>query len=361
MSKARFTTSSTSSISSEPSSTKSPRSNGSERSPSARRALLCSLFGVTRVMAYAFVVSLVCAAIGARVVYAKFGEGSLQAGRELAELGDVLGSTKTLGINGTLMNVSTALTERSPSDVVDRFEAICRAHPDFLARALADIPQGLRAAAASTVARPGPELPQMGIFRKDTPDEAVLTCFTDDRPTSRDDLMPRLRAFVKSHDLSELGRFRYVFANRTKQGNTHVTTVWTDGRFNLGAMFPASGDAPGGDSAMVPRPPAAKLVFSAAAAGVPFGVRIYDSARPEAEVRNFYAEQMHFRGWTAVGDRPADHCAAYMKGAGSVFYLSTVSSGDRTFVTATETARSDTRVEVGVEPNTIAVRGGSKW
>ena len=299
--------------------------------------------GVMRVVAYAFVVSLLCAGLGARAVYASFEEGALQAGRELTGLSDVLGSTKTLGINGAIMNVSTAVTDESPSEVLDRFEAMCRAHPETLVRALENIPATLQAAAEKAV--PSARL-RLGIMRRDAGDDGALTCFTDDRPASMDGAIAHLRAFVKSRDLAELGHFRYVYVNRTGPGSTHVTTVWNNGRFNLGEMFPAAGDAPGSDSTMVPRPPNAKRTFSAAAAGVPFAVRIYDSGKSEGQIRSFYGEQMAARGWRVVSDRPTEHGAAYMKNAATILYLSMVPRGDRTVVTTTETAREDTPVDV---------------
>ena len=294
-------------------------------------------------MLYAFVASLVCAALGARAVYANLREGSIQVGRELVSLGDVLGSTKTLGINGAIMNVSTAITEQSPSQVLDRYEAVCRQHPDYLPRALAEIPATLE----STVDRAVHDSHlRFGIIRGGNDVEGALTCFMDDRPASVGGVAERLRGFLRSHDLAELGRFRYVFVNRTKNGTTHVTTLWNEGRFKLGDMFPSSGDAPGGDSTMVPRPPDAKRVFTAAAAGMPFGVRLYQSTRSEDDVRRFYAEAMPARGWVAVADMPDHHVLAYMKNTGTVLYVSTQSrTGGGTMVTATETARDDTPVE----------------
>jgi hypothetical protein len=318
----------------------SRRSSGAmtSRAPWLRR-----VFGISRVMTYAFVASLVCAGLGARAVYADLREASLQVGRELMALSDVLGSTKTLGINGAIMNVSTAITTQSPSQVLDRYEAVCRQHPDYLPRALAEIPKALE----STVARaiPDPRL-RFGIIRGGNDDEGALTCFMDDRPASVGGVADRIRAFLRSRDLAELGRFRYVFVNRTKSGTTHVTTLWNDGPFKLGEMFPSSGDAPGDDSTMVPRPPGARRLFTAAAAGMPFGVRLYRSGHSEDEVRRFYQGAMAERGWTAVADMPDHHVAAYLKNAGTLLYVSTqATAGDGTMVTATETARADTPVE----------------
>jgi hypothetical protein len=299
-------------------------------------------FGVLRLSAYVFVVSLTCAALGARVVYANFEQGSVQMGRELLALQDVLASTKTIGINGAIMNISTALVDQSPAEVLDRFEAMCREHPDFLARALADLPAAAQEDAAKTV--PDARL-RLGIFRHDTKSDGALTCFTDDGASGSRDVLTRLRRFARSRDLSVFGRYRYVFVNRTQHGQTHVTAVWTNGPFNLGEMFPASGDAPGDDSALAPRPPAAKRTFSAAAARMPFGVRIYESTRSEADIRRFYADEMAQRGWALVGDRPAEHSVAYMKGPGALLYLSMVTAEGRTVVTTTETARADTPAE----------------
>ncbi|MCL2449669.1 MAG: hypothetical protein FWD17_12050 [Polyangiaceae bacterium] len=298
-------------------------------------------------MTYASVVSLAGAGFGIRGVYASLREGSIQMGHELEALGDALGSTKTLGINGAIMNVSTAVTTQSPSEVLDRFEALCREHPDFLPRALADVPATLEAQVARTL----PDGPaRFGIVRGGNDAEGALSCFMDDRPLLLSGVADRIRSFLRSHDLAELGRFRYVFVNRTKTGNTHVTTLWTDGHFRLGEMFPASGDAPGDDSAMVPRPPDAKRVFTAAAGGQPFGVRLYRSARSESEIRQFYAEAMPARGWITVGEEPEHHVAGYMKNAGTILYVSTQPvTGGGTMVTTTETARGDTPVEVTVE------------
>src|SRR5579859_725416 len=104
-----------------------------------------------RVMAYVFVMCLVCAGLAARVVYADFKEATLGGGRELARLNDVLGSTKALYINGEAMNVSTGFTDDSPRAVLDRFQELCVDHPDFVARAMGDLPETLRGPAAKAV------------------------------------------------------------------------------------------------------------------------------------------------------------------------------------------------------------------
>lgn len=295
-----------------------------------------------RLSAYAVVVCLVCAAVAARTVRADFIDGSLRVGRELEGLSDVLGSTKTIFINGVAMNVSTAFTDQAPHEVLDRFEAVCEGHPEFLARALSDIPATLKDKAKVSLRG----VPSLGVLRKEVDAEGVLTCFTDDRPASIHDLTARMKAFAESKDLAEFGRFRYVYVKRTEAG-THVRTIWTEGGFNLGQMFPAQGDAAGFDSPLVPRPPSAKRVLSATSAEVPYGVHIYESGEPPQAVRRFYDEGMQARGWKRAGAETHD-TVVYLRDSGMMVYVSIASKGTRTLVTTTETARIDTPTEAEV-------------
>src|SRR5437868_12416786 len=84
-----------------------------------------------RVAAYLSVVATVVAALTARVAYGRVADAVLEMGHELQGLSDVVGAPKTLFINGSAMNVATATTEESPKEVLDRFEALCREHPQF--------------------------------------------------------------------------------------------------------------------------------------------------------------------------------------------------------------------------------------
>jgi hypothetical protein len=312
---------------------------------------------LTRVFAYVCFASLVCAALGARVVYADLREGTLQAGRELATLGDVLGTTKTLFLNGAVVNVSNALTTDSPKAVLDRFERVCREHPLFLARALEDLPAELQ----DELGRQIPdESVRGGVLRAEANGDGALTCFMDDRPSSLRDLPGRLRAFSSSYDLSEFGRVRYVYATRIDAGSTRVTTVWADGSLKLKEMFPAKGDAAGEDTTVVPRPPSARRILSAAAAQVPFGVYIYDAALNEASLRTYYDDQMKSLGWTRVTPDPrtksAQNTVVYMAGTSQMLYvtLATPRSGStrHTIVTVTQSSRTGSPGEVVVRvPN----------
>jgi len=300
--------------------------------------------GTLRVFCYAMAVSFVGALVAARSVYADFKEGSLRAGRELEALSDVLGGVNTVFVNGAAVHIATAFTAQAPAEVLDRFEAVCRAHPQFMARALADIPDTLLEKANVQADR----VWRLGVVRHEKGDDGVLTCFTDERPAGMRDVARRLKAFEQSKDLSEFGHVRYVYVRRTDHG-THVRTIWTDGEVNLGKMFPAQGDAAGFDSTLVPRPPASTRILSGTSAQVPFGIHIYRSSEREESLRRFYDAELGARGWKPVANR-TPHTVAYLKN-GAMFFATLTPSGTRTLVTATETARGDTPTgaEVRVE------------
>ena len=296
-----------------------------------------------RLLAYAMFVSIGVALVTARAVYARVGEGALRAGREIEGLGDVLGGTKTVFINGAAMNISTAFADQTPAQVLDRFEAVCRAHPQFMVRALADIP-----AALLQKAKVHPdEIWRLGVLRKEAGDEGVLVCFADDRASSMQELMSRLRAFGRTKDLAEFGRFHYVYAKRTPNHTTHVRALWTEGELKRDRMFPRSGDAAGFDSSLLPRPPDSKRILSVTSLQVPYGVHAYVSPDTEAYLRSFYRDEMAARGWTLA---PGASTAAlgYSKD-GAVTFVSFGSRDGKTFITTTETSRGDTPTQADIQ------------
>jgi hypothetical protein len=316
------------------------------RAPGVVARAVRKVFAVMRVMTYLAFAFFVCAALGARVVYADLKEGSLEMGRELAPLNDVMGTTKNLFINGVHMNVSTAVIESTPRAVLDRFDGVCKDHPQFLARALEDIPSTLQATVAK--AAPNADL-RLGVMRAEANGDGALTCFMDDAPSSIRDLPERVKAFRESYDLSVFGRFRYVYAAKLDEKRTRVTTVWTDGSFSLKKMFPAEGDADGADSPVVPRPPNARRILSASAAQAPFGLHVYDSTDNRDEVRRFYDEEMGAMGWNPANDGVETHgTIVYVKDTGRMLYVTLSERKRHTLVTAIETARSDTTTEARI-------------
>lgn len=302
--------------------------------------------GLFRVATYFSVVASVVAALLARVAYGRVADAVLQMGQELQGLADVVGPPKTLFINGSAMNVATALTQESPKEVLDRFEALCREHPQFLVRAMADIPAEMKAKAEAAV--PGMDWHRwldLTTVRRELPDRGMLMCFTDDRPSGLRDLEARVQALKDSRDLGTLGHFHYVVVKRTPQG-THVRTIWTEGSLPVEKMFPATGDALGFDSPAVPRPPYARRVLSATSTEVPFSVHMYESPESEGEVRSFYDGEMAERGWSRRSG--TGNTVVYEKPGADLVYCTFSVARGRTTVIATATGRPDTPVTTAI-------------
>ncbi|MBV9947162.1 MAG: hypothetical protein JOZ69_09965 [Myxococcales bacterium] len=225
--------------------------------------------------------------------------------------------------------------------MLDRFEAVCREHPQFLVRALSDVPATLLAKAGVA----GTQAWRIGVLRKEAGNDGALTCYTDERPLDARTVMDRLKAFERTGDLAEFGHFHDVYVRRTGR-SSHVRAVWTDGEFNLKKMFPAQGDAAGSDSAIVPRPPNASRTLAASSAEVPYAVHVYRSDDTEDDLRRFYDREMGARGWVrAVDDRQGT--VSYLKGLAITMVTFTPGEGGKHLVSLTETAGSETPLAVG--------------
>ena len=157
-------------------------------------------------------------------------------------------------------------------------------------------------------------------------------------------LVSRVLSFTESGDLAEIGDARYVVARRDEaSGQTHVLAMWTEGKFNIPAMFADHGDAPGADSSYVPRPPDARRVLSAEMAHRAYGIRMYDTARSHADVLSFYEQQLAPRGFlnhplphaSAVLDLN-DHVRAFSKDGVAVIVVTNQTPADQTGVSIIE-------------------------
>lgn len=73
-------------------------------------------------------------------------------------------------------------------------------------------------------------------------------------------------------------------------------------------------DAPGSDSALVPRPAGARRLLSAEVARTSYGVRVYASPRPVAEVLAGYDASMNQLGFTLLADQRNEGERGYLRG-----------------------------------------------
>jgi len=226
-------------------------------------------------------------------VYGDVKASALSMGHELGKMGDV-GAGSPLRLNGEPIHVASSTEDLPLAAVLDRAEAGCKTSSAGALAELSSLPEALQKQIP-------PGARASGVLREDRGDRGVVACLV--RPpglasTGMGDALARLSALLDTGDLGQVGELRYVFAETTRAGHTHVVAAWTDGPFNLYALLPEAGhDAPGDDTPNAPRPPGAQRILSAGIEGVPYGVRLYDTAASPAAVAQHFDAEMASRGW----------------------------------------------------------------
>jgi hypothetical protein len=274
------------------------------------------------------------AAAATRSVHADVREMGLGVGHQLAKLEDLTAGSSLVRVNGAEVHRASGHTAQSAHEVLDRFESYCRESPGTLGRAMQDIP----AAMADRIDLPKGDPLRASVLRDEARGRGMVVCFVDDPGAPPQPLTEKLRALAETSDLSKLGRFRYVFAepSASSNGGTHVVTFWSDRPLNLRSMFPATGDAPGTDSALAPRPAGSRRTLSASVDGYPAGVRIYESQASRAAIEKMYDETLRAKGFAKVDVKTAHRGAAYLREDNAEVLVSFVESGSRTIVTIVE-------------------------
>jgi hypothetical protein len=294
------------------------------------RALLPSARSLRMAAYSAFAFGVLALAAG-RSVYADAREMGLGVGHQLAKLEDLTGGAYLIRFNGAEIHRASAHTMQSTTEVLNRYEAYCRENPGALGRLMQDIPNALK----DQIDMPKDRALRASVVRDEVDRRGMVVCFVEDPDAPAEPLADKLRALAETSDLSKLGRFRYAFAEPSTRpgGGTHVVTFWSDGELNLKKMFPATGDAPGTDSANAPRPAGSRRTLSAAVQGYPASVRIYESLAERGGIERMYDETLRAKGFTKVG-------GAYLRKDNAEIILSVVESDGRTTVTIVEASAS---------------------
>jgi len=302
--------------------------------------------GARRVAAYLACVSLLTALFAGRTLYADVREAAFAAGAELSNLSDLTGDSVSVAVNGARFHHASAVTRSSVSAVLDRVEAHCEDAPNTIGNALRDVP-------ADQLARLMPPLPnraiRSGVVRDEAEGRGMVACLVDGRPSSLSDLTAKIRRFVTTRDLSEFGKLRYTYAKTRPDGLTYVVTVWADDGLDLRKMFPATGDAAGADSDLLPRPPHARRTLSAAAEDRPYAAWVYEVDGRKDEVRTFYTSWMAAHGWQTVKVPDQPGALAFLSPAGQQAFLAIGEHGGRSVVSVTQTGFSGEEATLTVE------------
>jgi hypothetical protein len=155
----------------------------------------------------------------------------------------------------------------------------------------------------------GLELKKKGAFPPQTPPLNELSFGNDNKggvaaldfgeKLSVRALRERLLRYVRSGDLGELARLRYVYYEKAPGGGTRYLTVWTDEHMQLAKLMPTENrDADGSDVAGVPRYPGTVRVLSAEEHGMPQKVAVYDGPGSPETAELFYRARLKTLGWS---------------------------------------------------------------
>ena len=209
------------------------------------------LFGSIRVLTYGLVVSAGLGALTIRSAVADAEDQSMQLGRKLSDLGDLLRGGREFRLNGQTIFFATSKTDEPVKNVLDRFEAHCNKSRAFDAlewKSLGDLK-------GTDIPRDENHMSRFGVTRKEdaSAGDGMVVCFTRDNGAT--DFLKALKTFEASGDLHDLGDVRYAHVQKTKNRGTLVQTMWTEGSFNIHAIMGTPGqDSMGSDFATIPRP-----------------------------------------------------------------------------------------------------------
>ncbi|HEY1954805.1 MAG TPA: hypothetical protein VGH28_04320 [Polyangiaceae bacterium] len=260
-----------------------------------------------RVIAYGAVVSLGFGALTVRSAVADVKDDGLKLGRNLADMKDMIGTASAIRINGQKISVGSGTMDAPVKTVLDRFEAHCQRDS---AASLGTMAWGNLKAVQAKPLPTMPGLSTLGVLRRDdeTKHDGVVLCFArGERKTS---FLDGAKAFAASSNLNDFGDLRFVHAQQNANGTTSIQTIWTDGEFDTSKLMnDGPTDAPGSDSATLPRPNHSVRRFTAEALGAPYTARIYETTDAPDVVLKSFDWQMEQRGWLKIDDpnRDQDH------------------------------------------------------
>jgi hypothetical protein len=266
------------------------------------------LVGLIRVSTYLTVVAGLSSIWLVRAASARIDEAVQQFGDTLLrQLGrDLVGQAQELLVNGQRVFFSSQVAARPLGSTLDELDRHCESLASPALSSIANVPGTEKT--DELLAELGN--PRRWSMQRQESDELAMgqvACIAhrqDD--ASVEQTIERAFRFVETGDLAELGDARFFLARKLADDRTHVISIWTEGRFDLGGMFTVEGDAPGSDSSNVPRPPGARRSFSALVPDRPYAVRMYESQESREAILAYYDESMPKAGWverpTSEGD-----------------------------------------------------------
>jgi hypothetical protein len=218
----------------------------------------------------------------------------------------VLGAETRLRINGSSVLAGGTHVALPLNSTLDRYEEHC-GQPS-------EPPQLPAPSAAGAAPVPRDSL----TFSRATEGGAgAILCFVapGEKPISDTEFVPRVRSFLASEDLEDLGDARYIFAREAPAGGTDVVTVRMEGSFKLHDFMTRDDDVPGRDVPEIPRPPGSIRILDVEVDGTPYSLKSYKTQESPEVVLSRYDRSLTATGWGVVeiGDVPKATTRAFVK------------------------------------------------
>lgn len=265
------------------------RADGFDAKKAARRR------GLVRVAVYVTAVGVLASTCAVHSARARAADATLAVGRELLPLSEAMTNEVTdVSLNGEHVFLSNALSKLPKREILDRYEAHCRANPGEPSsswRALAEAPLP-----ASTKQK----LLDFASLRRESARDGMIVCLERGAGTAPS-VSEAFRRFSATHDLGALGKLRMVYVSESPGADTHVLTIWTESSFRFDHLAPPDGsEPPGQDFDGLPRPLGGARMLSARIGGTPYAANVYRSAASPERIADDYDDKLLAMGWVGM-------------------------------------------------------------
>ena len=293
-----------------------------------------------RLGAFGLVVSFGLTLISVRAAATHVREGMMSFGREMMQYADrhAMGEARTLSINGTYLEFASGSTRDSLDTVLSYYQSRCAAR-DGASRELADVIGRLPPTATGPRPTGATSEHALSTFRVGDEQRGYVACFdVGNTRLTPNEILRRVRAAIDSGDLSDVGRLRYLYAERSGSGRTRFLGFWSDGEVNVRHMFPTTGDVPGEEPEGIARPGNMRRMMSAREVDQPYSINIYAGISPIDTVESHYRAEMPRQGWNLIPmprtvDLHGQRMLTYERGNVTATLILARREGDQTAVT----------------------------
>jgi hypothetical protein len=251
-----------------------------------------------RVCAFVSVALVVVLLVNMQHVRGQVGERLLSMGTEMGALRDLIRGTQSARLNGENMFLASTVSDQPLVEVLNRFEQHCLEQTGGLVESFAS----LSTAAREQVSRKAPAAWRLrhGVMREEKEREGMVVCVARRGQGGFRAWVADVGRFLQDGELSHLGELRYVYAERTETGRTHVLSTFTQGPFNVYRALGESEPTSGARLENVPLPPSAERPMTFSVDGMPYAAQLFRVPGTPEQVTRFYLDALPRLGWTRI-------------------------------------------------------------